>query len=165
MFADVDWARTKAYAMGLNALYINLAGREKNGIVHAAPERDAVIADLKRRLETMRDPETGARMIVDVTALNAGSSRFAPDLIVGYAPGYRASWETALGAAPPGHRPPEHRSLESAIIASRPPPFPECCSGTRIPRVPNPRLKDLTATILEEFGVKPDPQMTGRSVY
>ena len=45
MFANVDWTKTNAYAMGLNALYINLAGREKNGIVHSGAERDAVVAE------------------------------------------------------------------------------------------------------------------------
>ncbi len=85
-----DWKRTKAYAMGLNALYINLAGREQNGIVAPGAARDAVVADLTRRLRELRDPDTGALAISDVTELGKTSSRYAPDLIVGYAPGYRA---------------------------------------------------------------------------
>lgn len=28
---EIDWARTKVYAMGLNGLYLNLAGRERQG--------------------------------------------------------------------------------------------------------------------------------------
>jgi hypothetical protein len=37
--------------------------------------------------------------------------------------------------------------------------------GTRRPRVADPQLKDLTVTILKEFGVDPAPAMTGRPVY
>ncbi len=99
--ASIDWKRTKAYAMGLNALYINLAGREENGIVAPGGERDTIMAELKRRLLELRDPDTGQLAVADVTAIGKSTSRFAPDLIVGYAPGYRASWETALGAIPP----------------------------------------------------------------
>ena len=40
--------------MGLNALYLNLAGREQHGIVHDGSERDALVAELKRRLEAER---------------------------------------------------------------------------------------------------------------
>ncbi len=164
MFAGVDWTRTTAYAMGLNALYINLAGREKNGIVHPGAERDALVADLKRRLEALQDPETGARMIADVTAVNPNSSRFAPDLIVGYAPGYRASWETALGAAPSNIvRANEDAWIGDHCIAAA--AVPGVLLGTRTPRIRDPRLRDLTVTILEEFGLKPEPQMTGRPVY
>src|ERR1700682_866394 len=32
-FEDVDWSRTRAYTMGLNGLYLNIKGREKQGIV------------------------------------------------------------------------------------------------------------------------------------
>ena len=36
-FEDVDWSRTRAYTMGLNGLYMNMKGREREGIVE--PER------------------------------------------------------------------------------------------------------------------------------
>ena len=39
--------------------------------------------------------------IESVTPVPRTRNPYAPDLIVGYAPGYRASWETALGEAPP----------------------------------------------------------------
>ncbi len=32
-FEDIDWSRTRAYALGLNGLYINVRGREASGIV------------------------------------------------------------------------------------------------------------------------------------
>ena len=35
---SVDWSKTRAYAMGLGEIYINVAGREKDGIVHPGAE-------------------------------------------------------------------------------------------------------------------------------
>ena len=34
-FVHVDWEKTQAYALGLNAIYLNLEGREPGGIVPA----------------------------------------------------------------------------------------------------------------------------------
>ncbi len=51
-FADVDWARTRAYSIGyIGEVHINLKGREPQGIVAPGAEyertRDQVIADLR----------------------------------------------------------------------------------------------------------------------
>lgn len=150
--------------MGLNALYINLAGREKSGIVASGPERDAIVSELARRLRELRDPDTGQLAVADVTAVGRSTSRFAPDLIVGYAPGYRASWETALGGIPAD----VIRENTDAWIADHcisAAAVPGVLLGARRPRVSDPQLKDLTVTILKEFGMEPDAAMTGRAVY
>jgi predicted AlkP superfamily phosphohydrolase/phosphomutase len=82
----IDWANTKAYAMGLNALYLSGAGR----------------ADVQRRLLALRDPANGRAVVETVTEIHAApeNRRVAPDLVVGYARGYRASWATGLGEVP-----------------------------------------------------------------
>ena len=162
-FASIDWKRTKAYAMGLNALYINLAGREVNGIVPAA-ERDALVADIARRLRELRDPDTGQLAVSNVSIVGKSSSRYAPDLIVGYAPGYRASWETGLGGIPAD----VIRANNDAWIADHcidASAVPGVLMSGRAPAVRDPQLKDLTVTILKEFGVQPDAAMKGRAVY
>jgi predicted AlkP superfamily phosphohydrolase/phosphomutase len=150
--------------MGLNALYLNLAGREKNGIVQPS-ERAALLAELIRRLREFRDADTGRLVVADAATVGASaSSRYAPDLIVGYAPGYRASWETALGAAPAGVvRVNDDAWIADHCIAAG--AVPGVLLGNRRPRVADPRLKDLTVTILREFGVGPGPGMTGRAIY
>ncbi len=51
---DVDWSRTRAYAVGFNGLYINLKGREAEGIVDPA-EVPALKAELTEKLEAWRD--------------------------------------------------------------------------------------------------------------
>ncbi len=162
-FSHVDWRRTRAYAMGLNALYLNLAGREKNGTVPPAA-RAALLADLARRLRDFRDPENGAAVVADVTAVGPSASPYAPDLIVGYAPGYRASWETALGAAPAALILPNTDAwiADHCISATA---VPGVLLATSRPAIPDPALKDLPVTILREFGVQPPSAMRGRAIY
>ena len=46
LFKDVDWVRTKAYGLGLNGLYLNLQGRERDGIVKPGAEADALLAEM-----------------------------------------------------------------------------------------------------------------------
>ena len=103
-FRGVDWRRSRAYAMGLNGVFLNLAGRERDGIV--APEN---AAELKREIADAllqwRDPDRGdavIRSVFDADDVYADSRRpdERPDLVIGYAGGYRASWQTTLGAVP-----------------------------------------------------------------
>ena len=102
-FGTVDWSRTQAYALGLNSLFINRQGREANGSVEA---RD--VAGIKRRLirelPGLRDPADGQPVIAEIfdgeVIYPGNANGDAPDLVVGYLPGYRASWQTTLGAAP-----------------------------------------------------------------
>ncbi|MEW6658122.1 MAG: alkaline phosphatase family protein [Thermodesulfobacteriota bacterium] len=103
LFADVDWSRTVAFAFGLNSLCLNLTNREKQGCLDG--ERLAAVKeDLVRRLLVMTDQ--GRPVINDVSDSgefkSSDSAAPAPDLVVGYAAGYRTSWQTALGEAPGG---------------------------------------------------------------
>jgi predicted AlkP superfamily phosphohydrolase/phosphomutase len=102
LFADVDWSRSRAYALGLNGLYLNLQGRERLGIV-PAEHRETLLREIALALGQWRDDD-GSVVIRErflgrdiYVGSNAGA---APDLVLGYAPGYRASWQTTLGAAP-----------------------------------------------------------------
>ena len=99
-FEDVDWSRTRAYTMGLNGLYLNLKGRERQGIV-APQDAEALRAELRRRLEGLSDPASGR---VGITGIFDCDSTYAgpyvdnaPDLIVGYGDGFRASWDSVMG--------------------------------------------------------------------
>ncbi len=103
-FQGVEWSRTRAYAMGLNGIFINLAGRERSGIVR--PEDAAALKrELSDALMEWRDPERGERVIqrvFDADEVYSESQRpdERPDLVIGYSRGYRASWQTTLGAVP-----------------------------------------------------------------
>ena len=163
-FASVDWSRTKAYALGLNALYLNMAGREAHGIVHPGAEREALLAELRECLEALRDPENGQRVIQDVAPVAASASRYAPDLIVGPAAGYRISWETALGETPPTVLEDNTDAwIGDHCMAAQ--LVPGVLLGTGRARIADPGLKDLPVAILGLFGVKAPAAMTGRDIY
>ncbi len=62
----VDWSRTQAYSFGyIGQIYINLRGREPEGIVEPGAEYERVVSDIIERLAGLEDPDTGER-VVDV---------------------------------------------------------------------------------------------------
>ena len=96
---DIDWSRTKAYALGLNSIYLNLKGREGQGIV-LVDQVEQVLQKIKDGLTTWLGPDH--RPVVQhsysrAEALQGGLIGYGPDLLVGYSPGYRASQQTGLG--------------------------------------------------------------------
>jgi predicted AlkP superfamily phosphohydrolase/phosphomutase len=99
-FEDVDWSRTRAYTMGLNGLYLNLQGREREGIV-PREEAEALKQELRSKLDGLIDPVSGRTAITGVFDCDATYTGpyadNAPDLIIGYGDGYRASWDSVLG--------------------------------------------------------------------
>ena len=167
-FAHVDWAHTKAYAMGLNGLYVNLRGREKNGIVADGTERDEVLRRISEKLLALRDPVDGAAVVdavYDPRKVYRGRVlEFAPDLIIGYAVGYRGSWQTALGAMPASILE-DNTDLWIADHCIDPQSVPATLLTNRPVRLSDPTLADLTVTVLHEFGVAPGPEMRGRPVF
>ncbi len=100
--SGVDWGKTKAYAVGLNSVYLNIAGREGQGIVQAN-DIDGLLADLKTKLSAWKD-EDGNTVVEKVRLkheiYSGPYTRFGPDLLIGYASGFRASSETGLGKVP-----------------------------------------------------------------
>jgi predicted AlkP superfamily phosphohydrolase/phosphomutase len=101
---NVDWSHTRAYAMGLGEMYINVKGRESQGIVNPGPEYDALKAELKSRLVTMTDMETMEHPVRRVLSREEVYRQFdpnmIPDLFVTNNDGYRVSWQTSLGGIP-----------------------------------------------------------------
>jgi predicted AlkP superfamily phosphohydrolase/phosphomutase len=104
MFEKVDWSRTKAYAMGLGGIYINLAGRETKGSVQPGEEYERVRDEIVAGLEASVDPSTGEKPVTRVFKREQMYTGFdptlIPDLRVGNNLGYRIGWQTALGQVP-----------------------------------------------------------------
>ncbi|MGH9628434.1 MAG: alkaline phosphatase family protein, partial [Bryobacteraceae bacterium] len=168
LLQHVDWRRTKAYSLGLNGIYVNKQFRERDGIVAEGEETDMVLAAIRERLLAWRDPGNGkpvvASVVISREQFQGDMLENAPDMIVGYFPGYRSSWQTALGAVPA--RIIEDNTDEwrgDHCIAAR--FVPGVLLGNRKSVVANPSLEDLTVTILEEFGVEAAPQLEGRNIY
>jgi hypothetical protein len=166
-FANVDWSRTKAYAAGLNGLYLNLEDRETNGIV-AHRDVEKLVATIRDGLKAFRDPDNGNQVVEEVYRTAQiypdAKPQYAPDLLVGYRPPYRASWETPLGGAPKGVIVPN----DGAWIGDHcidPRFVPGVLISNRRSVIEDPALADLPVTILREFGLRPLPHMTGRPIY
>ncbi|HLJ14118.1 MAG TPA: alkaline phosphatase family protein [Bryobacteraceae bacterium] len=164
--ANIDWSRTQAYALGLNGLYLNLAGRDKYGIVTPGAESQAVLARIGQQLLSWRDSENGRPVVEGVYPLHAArqNAEVAPDMIVGYSPGYRASWETALGAVP-GDLLYDNVDAWIADHCINAADVPGVLFSSRKIRSTNPELKDLTVSILHLFGESPAPGMTGKEIF
>lgn len=98
-FSNVDWSQTKAYAIGLNSVYLNMQGREGKGIVTGA-ERDQLLDSMCQRLKDWKAPN-GRSVIQNVwrqeEAFDGPLASYGPDLMIGFAPGFRASAQTGLG--------------------------------------------------------------------
>jgi predicted AlkP superfamily phosphohydrolase/phosphomutase len=166
-FAHVDWSATAAYSAGLNGIYLNLAGRERHGMVAAAAQ-NAIIDRIVSRLEALRDPQNGERVVAKVyrarDVYKGEALASAPDIVVGWNAGYRSSWQTALGAVP-------QVTFEDNTDAWR---GDHCIAAHLVPgvflsnrkaRYNDLRLEDLTVTLLHEYGAASGPGMTGRPVF
>ncbi len=160
-FADVDWTKTQAYALGLNGLYLNIAGREKNGILRRGAETEAAMRSLARELVEFRDP-VNVRQVVE-TAPATGAA-MGPDMIVGYGRGYRGSWETALGAAPRAILE-DNTDVWIGDHCINAEDVPGVLLSNRAVRAERPSLRDVTVTILRIFGVGAGEGMGGKSVF
>lgn len=160
-FGNVDWSRTRAYAVGLNGLYVNLKGRERDGIVEPGT-RAALVSEIAKKLLGTVDPATGGAAITkmyrreDVFHLS-GHEDIAPDLVVGYAKGTRGSDESALGGLPQevivdntsawsGDHCMDHETVPGILLASRP------------LRRPAATIENLAAAVLAEFGIDGFPR-------
>ena len=164
---DVDWSRTAAYGLGINGLYLNLKGRERDGIVEPGEQQEALLNELKQRLEGVTD-EGGERVIRSVyradQVYRGNATALAPDLIVGYCRGYRASWATCLGDLT------EDVLLDNDLAWSA----DHCADALEVPgvlfcnrpfRAAKPSLIDLAPSILAEFGLPAPPSMDGRNIF
>jgi predicted AlkP superfamily phosphohydrolase/phosphomutase len=165
---NVDWSRTKAYAMGLGQLYLNLQGREGHGIVSAA-DSNAVQDALVARLLAMKDPNTGAAIVDAVykrdDVYKGPFLHNASELQVGLADGYRVSWQSTLGGSPPGlvypnmkkwsgdHGSYDYKQTSGTLISSR----PILDSAVDI--------MDIAPTVLKYFGVPIPSDIDGKPIF
>jgi predicted AlkP superfamily phosphohydrolase/phosphomutase len=165
-FMNTDWSGTKAYALGLNGIYVNQDGREGEGIVKSS-RKQALVHEIAKKLEKVVDPETGERAIhrayVAEEVYKGAHVGEAPDIIVGYNRGYRASWATPLGRIPREvfENNMEKWSGDHCMAAEV---LPGILLTNRPIKMERPALYDLTATILKVFGIEGAAGMVGRSI-
>ena len=86
-FPNVDWKETKAYALGLGHIYINLQDRESEGIVSPGDEYREVIDQIRRQIVEFRDPDNGA-LVVQNTYFRDEIYIHVCDQVLGRKPGH-----------------------------------------------------------------------------
>jgi predicted AlkP superfamily phosphohydrolase/phosphomutase len=157
---NVEWSRTRAYGIGLNGLYINVAGREREGIV-PPEERDALLAEIAEKLEAVIDPSTGQPAITrvflrDETFADGGQREIGPDAVMGYTKGTRGADPSALGAVGPEILTDNDKpwSGDHGMYA---PDVPGILATSRPLKRGAANLRELRASVLAEFGIEPDP--------
>ncbi|MGH7898403.1 MAG: alkaline phosphatase family protein, partial [Candidatus Binatia bacterium] len=161
---DVDWQRTRAYAVGLAGIYLNLRGREAEGTV--APESAAELRrEIAEKLDRLRDPESD-RAVVDEAVEMARRYRGpyldqSPDLMVGYAAGYRVSWEAAVGKVA-GPVIADNLKCWSGDHCVDPRLVPGVLFANRALAAEAPSIVDIAPTLLALYGIDPPAYMEGR---
>lgn len=163
---NADWLASKAYALGLNGLYLNMKGREKEGLVSSV-ERRKLLEEIKGKLEMLSDPKNGNKVIsCAYIAEDNFSKNFinrAPDIILGFDRGYRISDKSALG------------SLSQEVVSDNMNWWSgdHCVDPKKVPAtfIANfkiqrqvPDMQDIAPTILKYFGIATPAQMTGKAL-
>jgi predicted AlkP superfamily phosphohydrolase/phosphomutase len=166
LLRSVDWSRTKAYAMGLAGIYLNLAGREAEGIVPQA-DTGALKGELCSRLSGLVDTERGALAITRAVSRESVYSgpyvAEAPDLLLGFNAGYRVSWSTSLGGVS-GSTFEDNTKKWAGDHVIDPNLVPGFLVMNRPFRDEGPSLTDLAPTILAAFGCPKADEMEGTSL-
>ena len=156
-FAGVDWSQTRAFGYALAGIFLNVQGRERQGIVAPGQERLALQQELQQKLEALYDANSGQkpirRCMKAQEVLHGPYLNDAPDLLVGYQAGYRVSWNSAVG------------KITEHVIEPNTKPWSgdHCIDPELVPGVllcnrafedASPGLEDLAPTILSLFGGK-----------
>jgi len=162
---NVDWSQTKAYALGLAGMYLNIEGREKHGIVKSGKEAEQLKNELIKKLSGLKDPDNGKTAINKLynssNIYNGPYRANAPDMIVGYNEGYRISWDAAIG------------KMSNIVFEDNTKNWsgdhgvdPEIVRGILLSnyeiKTSDPNIIDFAPTILSLFGITPPSFIDGK---
>ena len=163
----IDWQKTKAYALGLGGIYLNRVGREPRGIVNPGVEAETLKHEIISKLSELMDREKQQRAIRTVYASSAAYTGpyldSAPDLVVGYAEGYRISWTAATGSVAT-HVFEDNDKAWSGDHCVDPALVPGVLFSNLPISAKDPGIEDMAPTALTLFGVTPPGWMEGKSL-
>ncbi len=167
-FPSTDWSRTRAYGLGLNSLYLNQRGREAEGIVAPGAEAEALAREIAAKLEAYRDPQTGEQVILRAAVARDVYSgpcvADAPDIILGFSRGYRISNSSPLGQVNREIMETNNEKWSGDHMTAAE-VTPGIVLTDRSIRAEAPALYDLTATILQSFGIERPADMVGKPIF
>ena len=170
-FVNVDWSKTKAYALGLGQIYINLAGREAKGIVQPGDDYKRVEAAIISGLQAYVDPATGEHPVAHVFTREEAYGTFDPELIPDLIPsnneGYRVGWQDTLGGIGKNIVEPNDQ-IWSGDHCSVYPPLVKGILFTNFKLDPTgaaiAKMGDVMPTILDLYRVPPPERLDGKSL-
>ena len=164
-YQDVDWSRTRAYAVGLGGIYLNVRGRRAQGIVEPGDEEVRLRKEIRERLGELRDEEKNAPAVAEVYDLkqlyHGPYVGDAPDLLVGFHVGYRISWSCATGVVSDEIFEDNVKSW-SGDHCMNPPDVPGIFFCNRKISVEQINIMDIGPTVLDLFGVSVPPYCDGK---
>jgi predicted AlkP superfamily phosphohydrolase/phosphomutase len=165
-FEGIDWTQTRAYTFGLGGVYLNRMGRETQGVV--SPDHAAALkTELIIKLQGLTDEQTGQesiRQVYDSKAIyNGPYLEAAPDLVIGYAPGYRASWSAAVGKVTDDVFE-DNAKCWSGDHCVDPSAVPGVLFSNRRFTADNPGIEDMAPTVLDLFGIEVPGWMEGHAL-
>jgi predicted AlkP superfamily phosphohydrolase/phosphomutase len=167
-FKYVDWSRTKAYAMGLGNIYINLLGREPKGSVAPGREYEEVRNGIVKGLEALVDPETGEKPVLRVYTREEIYSKFdprvIPDLRAANADHYRVGWQSTLGEVPPNVIEPNLKAWSGDHCSNDPAVVPGMLFSNVRLDAKAPYIADIHPTVLALLGLTPAAGLDGKNL-
>jgi predicted AlkP superfamily phosphohydrolase/phosphomutase len=181
-FAGVDWSRSYAYAVGLGGIYLNFKGREREGILEEGTEAERVRRAIQSGLAGIADAATQQAAVRSVSRreeLYSGPYAVnAPDLLVNFHPGFRVSWESAVGGFAnsliadnlrrwSGDHIIDPEAVPGILFVNRKLNFAPARAGTPVLQKSQdilPNIIDLAPTILNHLGVPVPQTMEGASL-
>ena len=167
MDGSIDWSKTRAYSIGLNGIYLNLKGRERDGTVEPGPEADRLMQEIIDKLKQIHDTDGKAaiRNVYRTSEVYHGShTERAPDLLVGYYRGFRTSWASTLGDMSEEVLS-DNDSAWSADHCIDPLEVPGVLFSNKPIKAGDPALIDVAPSILGEFGLDTPASMTGEVIF
>lgn len=158
---EIDWSRTKAIATGTNHIFLNLKGRDPQGIVEPEDQYQ-VEEEIIDALYNYRDPKTGRRVIAlalrnrDALVMGCGQEGWG-DIVFFPEDGFHRVHGEALSTRMDhgGH----HTSVSPIFVAAGP-GIKEGCKTTRVLR-----QVDVAPTIATLLGVRMPAQCEGAPMY
>jgi predicted AlkP superfamily phosphohydrolase/phosphomutase len=167
LISDVDWSKTRAYALGFAGFYLNLKGREPHGIVEAT-QAPVLLKELSDKLSRTLDPETGlpvGRAVLASEAYQGSEITKSPDIIMAYTPGVRVSDTSILGGFANSTFNPRTNKW-AADHCMEPAKVPGVLISSHALSESNPAIWDLAPTILKALSVEAEAEnFDGKSLW
>ncbi|MEL7061660.1 MAG: alkaline phosphatase family protein [Acidobacteriota bacterium] len=167
-FVNVDWSQTRAYALGFGNIFLNLEGREAEGIVKRE-DYDELIEEIRGGLLNFVHEETGLNPVAHIfrrdEAYDSFDPQLIPDMIATNTDYYRAGWQDTLGGIASAVVEPNTKRW-SGDHCSLYPPLVEgiLFSNQRLRPDRDPYMADIMPTLLELYGVDATTELDGVSL-